>query len=73
MDALARAALFREVNDRIYDLTGRECWDGDAEFLCECGADCGCRVPLARAVFESLRRRGRPVLAEGCERSLVAA
>ncbi len=76
MDAGTRSALFREVNDRIYDLTEREGWegwDGESEFLCECGDDCGSRIALAPLAFAAIRRRGGTVLAAGCVgRSLAA-
>ena len=54
-----RSSLFREVNDRIYDLLEAADPDLPGEFLCECGQDCGERVELLPAAFASLRETGR--------------
>jgi hypothetical protein len=45
--------LWREVNERIRDVTK---YDGDIEFLCECG-DPTCAQPIAMAVraYEEIR------------------
>jgi hypothetical protein len=56
-----RIELFREVNDRIYELLVSTDPDLPGEFLCECGEDCGRRVELLPAAFEALRSRGRAV------------
>jgi hypothetical protein len=62
-----RARLFREVNERIYDLLAPVEPDLPGEFLCECGRDCGRRVLLPAAAFETLRRTGQPVTSPDCE------
>ena len=61
-----RSRLFREVNDRIYELV--ECADPDlsGEFLCECGNDCGRRVELLPATFATLRETGEVVRSPHC-------
>jgi hypothetical protein len=41
-------ALFREVNERIREITT---YDSDVEFLCECG-DPGCARPIAMTIAE---------------------
>ncbi|MDQ3859575.1 MAG: hypothetical protein M3327_14220 [Actinomycetota bacterium] len=41
-------ALFREVNERIREITTS---NGDAEFLCECG-DSRCAQPIAVSIDE---------------------
>ena len=61
MDARRRVELFREVNDRIYELLSSTDSDLPGEFLCECGEECGERVELLPATFEALRSRGRAV------------
>jgi hypothetical protein len=50
-----RSLLFREVNDRIYELLEAADPDLPGEFLCECGQDCGRRVELLPAEFARLR------------------
>src|SRR2546423_15609316 len=50
--------LFREVNDRIYDLLESAEPDLPGEFLCECGRECEQRVMLLPAAFAALRRGG---------------
>ena len=47
-------ALFREVNERIREITTDY---GDAEFLCECG-DPTCALPVALSLpeYEAVRR-----------------
>jgi hypothetical protein len=42
-------ALFREVNERIREITTAT--DGDAEFLCECG-DPTCAQPILASIDE---------------------
>jgi len=42
-------ALFREVNERIREITAST--DGDAEFLCECG-DSTCAQPILISIEE---------------------
>ena len=61
MDASRRRELFREVNNRIYELLVSAEPDLPGEFLCECGAECGERVELLPAAFEALRSRGGDV------------
>ena len=61
MESKRRAELFREVNDRIYELLVSTDPDLPGEFLCECGEECGRRVELLPAAFEVLRSRRRAV------------
>ena len=61
-----RSRLFREVNDRIYDLLGGAEPDLPGEFLCECGDDCERRVLLLPAGFAELRDAGEPVRSPDC-------
>ena len=49
-------ALFREVNERIREITT---WDTGAEFLCECG-DPDCTQPIVMTVEEYEAVRSRP-------------
>jgi len=60
-----RSSLFREVNDRIYDLLEADP-ELPGEFLCECGRDCGARVELLPAAFASLRETGGAVRSPDC-------
>lgn len=60
-----RSSLFREVNDRIYDLVAADP-DLPAEFLCECGQDCDRRVELLPAEFATLRDIGADVRSPAC-------
>ena len=46
-----RSALFREVNDRIYELLESTDPTLPGEFLCECGDDCDRRVELSPAEY----------------------
>jgi hypothetical protein len=50
-------AVFREVNERIRDLTT---FGEQVEFLCECG-DPGCLEPIPMSVPEYERVRGEPM------------
>ena len=68
MDAGRRSELFREVNDRIYELLVSTDPDLPGEFLCECGEECGRRVELLPAAFEALRSDGRAVRSNDCGR-----
>jgi hypothetical protein len=61
-----RSRLFREVNERIYDLLEAGDPGLPGEFLCECGRDCGRRVELLPAAFAELRRSGRVVRSSDC-------
>jgi len=61
-----RSQLFREVNDRIYDLLESADPDLHGEFLCECGDDCGRRVALVPKAFVELREAGRIVRSPDC-------
>jgi hypothetical protein len=65
MSSGRRSRLFREVNDRIYELLESADPDLLGEFVCECGRDCGRRVELLPAAFAELRRSGRAVRASG--------
>jgi hypothetical protein len=59
--------LMREVNERIAELLARADWGADAEFVCECGRpECDRRVTLRRRELETVRQRGRRVLAAEC-------
>lgn len=74
MSSGQRSRLFREVNDRIYDLLELGDSDLPGEFLCECGHDCGRRVVLEPRAFAALRAAGVFVQSPDCTRSpLVAA
>ena len=45
--------LFREVNERIREVTT---YDGDVEFLCECGnSECVQPISMTLAEYESVR------------------
>jgi hypothetical protein len=69
-----RSTLFREVNDRIYELLASAEPDLPGEFLCECGADCDHRVQLLPAAFATLRETGRIVRSPQCtDAGLVAS
>ena len=69
MEAARRTELFREVNDRIYELLASAEPDLPGEFLCECGQECGLRVELLPAAFAVLRSGGRAVRSNDCGRS----
>jgi hypothetical protein len=62
-----RSLLFREVNDRIYELLESGEPDLPGEFLCECGRECGRRVELLPAEFASLRAAGQPIRSAECQ------
>jgi hypothetical protein len=66
VEASRRADLFREVNDRIYELLISTEPDLPGEFLCECGQDCGRRVELLPVAFEALRSSGQAVRSNEC-------
>jgi len=68
MEAGRRSELFREVNDRIYELLVSADPDLPGEFLCECGEECGRRVELLPAAFAALRSGGRAVRSNDCGR-----
>jgi hypothetical protein len=68
-----RAHLFREVNDRIYELLESAEPDMPGEFLCECGHDCRRRVVLAPQAFADLREAGRVVKSADCGPGLPGA
>jgi hypothetical protein len=72
MEPRRRTELFREVNDRIYELLVSTDPDLPGEFLCECGEDCGRRVELLPAAFEALRSGGRTVRPELSSRCVPA-
>ncbi|HEX2045388.1 MAG TPA: hypothetical protein VHF23_07165 [Gaiellaceae bacterium] len=49
-------SLFREVNERIADVSRRFGIADELEFLCECGrADCLSAVAVTRADYEEIR------------------
>ena len=60
------SSLFREVNDRIYELLSSAEPDLPGEFLCECGSDCDHRALLLPADFAGLRRAGQSVRSHEC-------
>jgi hypothetical protein len=64
-----RSSLFREVNDRIYELLVSAEPDLPGEFLCECGSDCDHRVQLLPAAFATLRQAERLVRSPQCSGS----
>lgn len=66
MDTGRRTLLFREVNDRIYELLNAAEPDLPGEFLCECGKECGHRVELVPATFLAMRNDGRAVRSAEC-------
>jgi hypothetical protein len=63
-----RSSLFREVNDRIYELLDSTDPDLPGEFLCECGRDCGRRVELLPVAFATLRASDEIVRSADCRR-----
>jgi hypothetical protein len=65
-----RSQLFREVNDRIYELLEVAEPDLPGEFLCECGRECGRWVELLPAAFAELRETGQAVRSAECRRRL---
>jgi hypothetical protein len=58
-------ALFREVNERIRDVSS----NGDIEFLCECGDEnCTQQIRLTRAEYQEVRSHpARFAIARGHE------
>ena len=72
MSPAKRSSLFREVNDRIYDLLVSAEPDLPGEFLCECGRDCSERVALLPAAFASLRETDRDVRSPACHGARLA-
>jgi hypothetical protein len=49
-------ALFREVNERIVDVSSSYELGDSLEFLCECGSEnCLAVIPVARAEYERVR------------------
>jgi hypothetical protein len=66
MSSRKRARLFREVNDRIYELLESAEPDLPGEFLCECGQECERRVLLLPVAFAAMRRAGRDVTSPDC-------
>jgi hypothetical protein len=61
-----RSRLFREVNNRIYELLASAEPDLPGEFLCECGSDCEQRAVLLPADFAQLRRADQSVVSPDC-------
>ena len=70
MESRRRSELFREVNDRIYELLASAEPDLPGEFLCECGEECGRRVELLPAAFDALRDSRHAVRSSDCGRGL---
>ena len=68
MSSDQRSLLFREVNDRIYELLESTSPDLPGEFLCECGRYCGYRVELLPAAFATMRESGRVVRSPDCRK-----
>jgi hypothetical protein len=66
MSSGQRSRLFREVNDRIYDLLESGDSDLPGEFLCECGDECGQRVLLVPRAYAALRTSGGFVESPDC-------
>jgi hypothetical protein len=66
MSSDQRSLLFREVNDRIYELLESTSPDLSGEFLCECGRDCGRRVELLPAAYAAVRESGGVVRSSDC-------
>jgi hypothetical protein len=64
-----RSRLFREVNDRIYDLLETAEPDLPGEFLCECGRECERRVVLLPGEFATLRQTSQVVRSPDCRGS----
>jgi hypothetical protein len=67
-----RSLLFREVNDRIYDLLVSAEPDLPGEFLCECGRDCSERVALLPTAYAALRETGGDVRSSACHDARLA-
>ena len=64
MSEQAQPDVFREVNERIAEVTGRWHWQDEQGFLCECPtADCTEAVWLTRAQYEAIRSTGTRFLA----------
>jgi len=61
-----RSRLFREVNDRIYELLESAEPDLPGEFLCECGRECGRRIELLPAAYAALRETDEAVCSPDC-------
>ena len=56
MSDQTHSSLFREVNERIAQITGFWQWEERQGFLCECArADCTQAVLLTRAEYEAIR------------------
>lgn len=72
MSPVKRSLLFREVNERIYELLESADPDLPGEFLCECGHDCGERVELLPAAFATLREAGEDVRSPECRGARLA-
>jgi hypothetical protein len=52
--------LFREVNERIEDVSERRSTLESVDFVCECGRpDCTSRVPLTYEQYEAVRSDGQ--------------
>lgn len=74
MSSRQRSRLFREVNDRIYDLLESVDSELPGEFLCECGRDCDRRVVLVPCEFAAVRESGEFVRSPECrEPASIAA
>lgn len=69
MSSEIRPGIFREVNERIAEITGMWHWEDKQGYLCECAAtQCTESVWLTRGQYESIRATpGRFVLVPGHE------
>jgi hypothetical protein len=68
MSSDQRSFLYREVNERIYELLESTSPDLPGEFLCECGRECGRRVELLSAEFATVRESGGVVRSPDCRK-----
>ena len=56
MSEATHSRLFREVNERIAQITSSWAWEEEQGFLCECARpDCTEAVELTRAQWEAVR------------------
>ena len=64
-----RADVFREVNERIAEITRSWAWEGGQAFLCECSTGrCTLAIWLTREQYEGIRAKpGRFLTAPGHE------
>jgi hypothetical protein len=74
-EVLRNQRIFRDVNERIAEITARLEEEGGAEFLCECGRDdCHATLALDLSDYKDLREQdgfflvARGHLVEGVDR-----